>query len=91
MRRRIGRFVRTAAFYRGVLGGSRPWQGVFVLLMLGRLRRRFSGKEPVLVTREALLPGERVQISALGQRPRRRSHRRRMRKKAMKAAIAAQT
>ena len=90
MRKRTARFVRTTAFSQGLLGGNRFWRGVFFVMLLGRLRKRAFGREPVLVAREVLVPGESVRLSALGRR-RRRGKRRRMRKKAMKAAIAAQT
>lgn len=75
-RRRTHRFVRNAAIYRGLLGGSRPWLVVFGFFAVGRARRAVFGRTPVTVAREVLLPGQAVTITPLGKPPSRRERRR---------------
>lgn len=77
MRRRISRFLRTAAIYRGLLGGSRPWMVVFGFFALGRVRRAVFGRTPESVAIEVLAPGQTVSITALEPPPRGRRARRR--------------
>lgn len=70
------RFVRDAAIYRGLLGGSRPWLAVFGLFAIGRARRAVFERTSVTVAREVLLPGEALTITPIGARPTRRERRR---------------
>lgn len=66
MRRRVARFVRISAFQRGVLGSSRTWFGVWVLLVVARLARRLSGRDPQVLERFELRAGEGVVITDTG-------------------------
>ena len=60
-----GRLMTTAA-RRGLLGGSRPWLVVLVLLVGGRVLRRFGGWSGwSLSVSERLEVGDRIEITAL--------------------------
>ena len=60
-----GRLTITAA-RRGLLGGSRPWLVLLVLLLGGRVLRRISGRSgrPLSVS-ERLEAGDRIEITSL--------------------------
>ena len=60
-----GRLILTAA-RRGLLGGSRPWLVVLVLLLGGRVIRRIGGRSgrPLSVS-ERLEVGDRIEITSL--------------------------
>ena len=60
-----GRLMATAA-RRGLLGGSRPWLVVLVLLLGGRVIRRIGGRSgrPLSVS-ERLEVGDRIEITSL--------------------------
>ena len=60
------RFLRTRGRQRGVLGSSRGWLAVWVAITLGRQINRRLGKEPELVDRVVLRPGQSVQIVDTG-------------------------
>lgn len=77
MPKRTSRFMRNAALYRGLLGGSKPWMAVFVFYALGRVRRAVFGRTPQSVAIEVLAPGQTVSITALEPPPRGRRARRR--------------
>ena len=77
MPRRMSRFMRNAAIYRGLLGGSRPWMVVFVIFAIGRVRHAVFGRTPESVATEVLAPGQTVSITALESTPRGRRARRR--------------
>jgi hypothetical protein len=73
----MSRFMRNAALYRGLLGGSRPWMVVFGFFALGRVRRAVFGRSPQSVATEVLAPGQTISITALEPPPRGRRARRR--------------
>lgn len=55
--------LMTTAARRGLLGGSRPWLVAFVLLVGGRLLRRFGGRRRGSVCiSECLEIGDRIEI-----------------------------
>jgi hypothetical protein len=56
------RFLRTRGLQRGVFGSSRGWMGVWVALTLARQVNKRLGKEPELVDRVILRPGQGVQV-----------------------------
>lgn len=56
------RFLRTRGLQRGVLGASRGWLAVWVALTLARQVNKRLGKEPELVDRVVLRPGQGVEI-----------------------------
>jgi len=60
------RFLRTRGLQRGVFGSSRGWLAVWVAITLGRQINRRLGKEPELVDRVVLRPGQSVQIVDTG-------------------------
>lgn len=57
--------IRQNALYKGVLGPSRGWKLV-ALVVFGRgLARRFFGKRPDHLGIEKLVPGQSVTVSAI--------------------------
>ena len=60
-----GRLMTTAA-RRGLLGGSRPWLVLLVLLLGGRVLRRIGDRSgrPLSVS-ERLEAGDRIEITSL--------------------------
>jgi hypothetical protein len=54
--------LRTQGLRRGVLGQSRGWLAVWLAITATRQVRKHLGKEPVLVERLVLKPGQRVVI-----------------------------
>lgn len=59
--------LRSRGMQRGVLGGSRGWLGVWVGITAVRQVRKHLGKEPVLVERVVLKPGQRIEIRDTGE------------------------
>jgi hypothetical protein len=59
---RILRFLRTRGLQRGVFGSSRGWLGVWVTLTLARQLNKRLGREPELVERVVLGPGQAIQV-----------------------------
>jgi hypothetical protein len=55
---------------RGLIGGSRPWTYLWVLLAARRLLKRVLRDEPEIVYSEELLPGEAIIISGKDRQPR---------------------
>lgn len=55
--------LRKAGFRKGVLGSSRGWTAVWVTLAGFRLLRRFTRRDPEVVYREELKPGETLVIA----------------------------
>ena len=62
------RFLRTRGLQRGVFGSSRGWLGVWVALTLARQVNKRLGREPELVDRVVLQPGQAVQVVDTGVR-----------------------
>ena len=56
-------YVRRTAISKGVLGGSRFWMIVAVVIYTRRLVRRFMGTAPAVVYSEELKPGQSLLIS----------------------------
>jgi hypothetical protein len=56
------RFLRTRGLQRGVFGSSRGWLGVWVALALARQLNKRLGREPELVDRIVLGPGQEVRV-----------------------------
>lgn len=70
----LRRSLTPMGLVRGVLGGSRPWLAVAVAGAGFRLLKRMVGKQPEVVFREELKPGQAVVISHLTPvQPRRRA------------------
>lgn len=69
-RRKRPGFVYRQAQVRGLLGGSKPWTYLWLLLAARRVLRRLARDEPEVVYREDLLPGESLVITAEGASPR---------------------
>ena len=63
---RLVRFLRGTAFRRGVLGTSRGWFAIWAGLGLARFVRTRLGREPVVVERVVLRPGETVEVRDTG-------------------------
>jgi hypothetical protein len=56
------RFLRIRGMQRGVLGSSRGWLGVWVAITLAQQINKRLGKEPELVGRVVLRPGQGVEV-----------------------------
>lgn len=67
-RKRPGLLYRQAQL-RGLLGGSKPWTVLWVVLAGRRLLKRITTDEPEVVFRTELQPGEAVVISANDREP----------------------
>jgi hypothetical protein len=65
-----GGYVYRQAQVRGLLGGSRPWTVLWVLLLSRRILRRLLADKPDIVYRETLAPGEALVISSKDREPR---------------------
>jgi hypothetical protein len=65
---RVTRFVRATAFRRGVLGSSRNWFVVWVVVGMARFVKSRLGKEPVVVERIVLKRGQAIEIRDTGVR-----------------------
>ncbi|MCU1375703.1 MAG: hypothetical protein JWO68_2989 [Actinomycetia bacterium] len=63
-------FLHRQAQMRGLVGGSRPWTILWVLLATRRLLKRLLGDKPEVVYSEELRPGEAIVISAKDRQPR---------------------
>jgi hypothetical protein len=59
----VAGFVRRTAIAKGVLGGSRFWMLVAVIIYTRKLVRRFMGNAPAVVYSEELRPGQSLLIS----------------------------
>ena len=59
-------FLRRQGLKRGVLGTSRPWFAVWVAIGAARFLKKRLGKEPVVVERITLKPGETIEIRDTG-------------------------
>lgn len=68
--------LRRRAFSQGIVGHSRFWRIVAVLIFSRRILRKLFGKHPEVVTIEKLRPGQAMMlrtIPAVSRRERRRS------------------
>jgi hypothetical protein len=57
----LGRGLR-----RGLLGGQRRWQGILLVVLVGRLARALGGRRPV-VHRTRLEEGGTIQVKHLAR------------------------
>lgn len=57
--------IRSNALRQGVLGSSRTWRAVAVVVFGAQFVKRFFGKRPEIVAVERLLPGQTVSITAI--------------------------
>ena len=65
-----GGFVYRQAQVRGLLGGSRPWTILWVVLVTRRVLRRLLGNKPEVVYSETLEAGQTLVISSKDREPR---------------------
>ena len=63
-------FVYRQAQVRGLLGGSRPWTVLWVVLVTRRVLRRLLGSKPEIVYSETLEAGQTLVISSKDREPR---------------------
>lgn len=56
-------FLYRQAQVRGLLGGSRPWTVLWLLLVARRVLKRVFRDDPEVVYSEPLLPGQTVIVS----------------------------
>jgi hypothetical protein len=68
-RKRPGLLYRQAQL-RGLLGGSRPWMILWVVLAGRRLLRRLTTDAPEIVYSEELADGQTIVVSAGEREPR---------------------
>jgi hypothetical protein len=64
----IGYLLRRGAV-KGLLGGSRPWLIVWIVLFGVRMLRKFTGSAPEVVYSEKLQEGETLVISSKDRAP----------------------
>ena len=60
--------LKRTGMRKGVLGSSRGWFAVWSAISIGRFLKRRLGKQPVVVERVVLGPGEAVEIRDTGVR-----------------------
>lgn len=73
---RPSKLLRRRALYQGLLGGSRGWLSVgMVMWVWGFLKRFFAGGDPLTRYMEELQPGERLVIAHPEPAPSRRKAR----------------
>lgn len=70
MARKKKGFLHRQAQLRGLLGGSRPWTILWVLLTARRLLKRVFRDQPEIVYSEELEPGQALVISVRDAAPR---------------------
>ena len=68
-KKRPGLLYRQAQL-RGLLGGSRPWMMLWIVLAGRRLLRRLTRDAPEIVYTEELVEGQTIVISASEREPR---------------------
>ncbi|MGH9118743.1 MAG: hypothetical protein ACRD0A_12950 [Acidimicrobiales bacterium] len=59
----IVRYTKSTAYRRGVVGSSRPWLAIWILLTAVNWLRRHAGKAEEPVLRLKIEPGERLLIT----------------------------
>jgi hypothetical protein len=69
--------LRRLGFYRGVLGGSRAWMGVFAVLVGARAVKKVAGRTEQVAAVERLAPGQRLTIITIDPVEERRAAKRR--------------
>jgi len=60
-----GFWVRRKALSQGILGDSRFWQLVALLLFTRRIWRKIMGSDPITVAVERLEPGQSIILSGV--------------------------
>ena len=63
-------YIHRQAQLRGLLGGSKPWTILWVLLSARRILKRVFADAPEIVYSERLEPGETLVISSKERAPR---------------------
>jgi len=63
------RYLYRRAQLKGLLGGSRPWMVVWVVILAARILRRLTKEKPEIVYSEELRPGETLVISSKEREP----------------------
>lgn len=63
-------YIHRQAQLRGLIGGSRPWTILWVLLSARRVLKRVFSDAPEIVYSERLEPGETLVISSKEREPR---------------------
>jgi hypothetical protein len=58
--------LKRTGMRKGVLGNSRPWFAVWTAITVARVMKKRLGKQPALVERVVLGPGEAVEIRDTG-------------------------
>lgn len=61
------RYLSRVGFRRGLLGGSRAWTSVGVVAFALRALGRMAAREPEVVYREELQPGQTLVVSHLSR------------------------
>lgn len=64
--------IRSRAMSKGVLGGSRGWRIVALVIFGRRYLRKLVGREPEVVATDELKPGQFMTIEAIGPKDSRR-------------------
>ena len=64
----LGYLYRRAQL-KGLLGGSRPWTVLWVVILAARILRRLTKDKPDVVYSEELRPGETLVISSKEREP----------------------
>jgi len=57
--------LRRNALYKGVLGGSRGWMAVGVVLWGPRLARKYFGKQEEVIAIEKLTAGQAIRLESI--------------------------
>jgi len=60
---KVAPYLRRAGIRKGLLGGSRPWLAMGLLTWGYQKARQLAARQPELVAREELRPGDRLIIS----------------------------
>jgi hypothetical protein len=64
--RKLVDLLRKQGFRRGVVGSSRPWFAVWAAIGVARFLKARVAKEPEVVERFVMLPGQTVEIRDTG-------------------------
>lgn len=63
------KLLRAKATTAGILGGSKPWTVVWVLLIGAKVLRRLTADKPEIVFSATLEPGQAFVVSARDREP----------------------
>jgi hypothetical protein len=65
----VAGLLRRQAMLRGVVGGNRVWQAIWVVSVLRLVLRRFTGDKPVVLFRTELGDNDALVISSRDREP----------------------